>query len=388
MIEKIEINALKSILNVSIPCKKLNLITGTNSSGKSTFLQAILVFAQTHYYTDKFSVAKGLIGLNGPLISLGEFRENKCSNSLASSINIKLEFEGNQKCYEIIISENEVKELKNGTHFDFFSELEKFNKLRKKRVGKKYKKALTSSRLGEFLSYKIIYISCNRIGAKDIYDKNYISDKIDDIGTHAIHYLEKHRDMRLDESLIKDEVGSRTLFAQVNYWLRYILDTTIVTENIDGTDFVKASYIIGEYKPARPKNVGAGVSYLISIIIACLSSMEDDVLIIENPEIHLHPKAQSKLTEFLYFIASSGSRQLFVETHSDHIFNGVRAGLSTSDFEANLINTFYFELDSDYLTKVTKVEIGKNGRILNDVPGLFDQFNLDLNKMLGIKDIL
>ena len=82
----------------------------------------------------------------------------------------------------------------------------------------------------------------------------------------------------------------------------------------------------------RPGNVEAGISYLISILIACLSAPRDSVNIIENPEIHLHPGAKAKACEFFYFVGTAG-RQIFIETHSDHIFNGFRAGIATGKRE-------------------------------------------------------
>ena len=61
VISKIRVTALKSIRDLSIECSNFNLFVGTNSSGKSTFLQALLLAAQKD--------------LNGKYISLGEFRE-------------------------------------------------------------------------------------------------------------------------------------------------------------------------------------------------------------------------------------------------------------------------------------------------------------------------
>lgn len=60
-----------------------------------------------------------------------------------------------------------------------------------------------------------------------------------------------------------------------------------------------------------------------------------------KPEIHLHPKAQSKLCEFLYFVSQSG-RQLFIETHSDHIFNGLRVGVANGSMNQEDISVNFF----------------------------------------------
>lgn len=74
----------------------------------------------------------------------------------------------------------------------------------------------------------------------------------------------------------------------------------------------------------------------------CLGAESDSVIIIENPEIHLHPKAQSKLCEFLYFVSQSG-RQLFIETHSDHIFNGLRVGVANGSMNQEDISVNFLQ---------------------------------------------
>ena len=76
MISKVRVRALKSIRDLSVECSNFNLFVGTNSSGKSTFLQALLVAAQEE--------------LNGKYISLGEFREARNYSMLNSPIEIEI----------------------------------------------------------------------------------------------------------------------------------------------------------------------------------------------------------------------------------------------------------------------------------------------------------
>ena len=146
---------------------------------------------------------------------------------------------------------------------------------------------------------------------------------------------------------------------------------------------IKASYSMVNGKFSRPYNVGSGISYLISIIVMCLSSEIDDIMVIENPEIHLHPLSQSRLCEFLYFIANA-NRQIIVETHSDHIFNALRVGIAQRTMEKENISINFLNLGSDNCTRNHQIEIGRYGAIENPIPNLFDQFQLDLDKMLGI----
>jgi len=364
MISEVKISALKSIDQLSLKCSKLNVLTGTNSSGKSTFLQALLLVKQN---TEIWQ------GLNGKLVSLGDFRLDAKNFNVstdeivievdtlpASTVPIKMTFKEDGQSDESLLMQW-AKTIKVNEDKGVFS----FDNLK------------------TYPSLSIKYLSCNRIGSQDIYLKNY--GQTDDIGIngeYAIFFLQTHKSDPLDSALIYDH-SSKTLLAQVNYWLNYILGTTIYPEDIPGTDVVKASYDMGDDRKIRPRNVGSGTSYLISLLVLCLSSKESDILIIENPEIHLHPRAQSRICEFLYFI-SQAKRQLFIETHSDHIFNGIRAGIATKAMESEDIAVNFFYLNEKNCTRVSKIEFGKNGRIMNYTDGLFDQFDIDLDRMLQL----
>ncbi|MDD2376801.1 MAG: DUF3696 domain-containing protein [Clostridia bacterium] len=349
MIKKINIQGLKSIANIDIDCSKLNFIVGVNSSGKSSALQALLLLAQN---TEKES------GLNGPLISFARYRDVRNYNITLPKISISASNESGK--IKIMIEEQDE---------NIVTEVTGENK-----------------QLLEKLRYKnkhVHYISCQRIGSQDTYLKNLSNDdSIGANGEYALYYLSKHKGDTLDNSLIKSS-GKYTLDYQVDYWLKYIINATVSTEDIVGTNVLKAYFSIIDGKPTIPKNVGSGISYIVSIIIMCLASKEGDILIIENPEIHLHPSAQAKICDFLYFIAKSG-RQLFVETHSDHLFNGIRAGIATESMNGQDISVNFFSLDKNNCTKNTKIQFGKRGRILNHEDGLFDQFDADLDRILGI----
>ena len=100
--------------------------------------------------------------------------------------------------------------------------------------------------------------------------------------------------------LIKDD-SSYTLSAQVNYWLSYILDipTELQTERrLD--DVVEVQYKSDGLGNISPFQLGAGVSYLTKMLIMCLRAKKNDVILIENPEIHLHPASQDKVGYEIY----------------------------------------------------------------------------------------
>lgn len=349
MIERLEIEGFKCIDKLKLDLKQFNLLAGTNSSGKSSAIQALLLLVQN---------LDDVYGLNGPLVSVGEFREIRNYNVNADNVYIYL-LEGNRRVF-----------------LNFAGSF----------AGSIVTQGGENTELGRKLAYsnnKVQYLSCDRVGSQDIYRKNRTTYKGVGInGEFAIDYLCHYKDLPLEEEMVKDQ-GNHTFLAQTNYWLDYIVGASIRVEDILGTDVVKASYGLVDGYYSRPQNVGSGISYLISIIIMCLGSKKDDILIIENPEIHLHPQSQSKLCEFLYFVASAG-RQLIVETHSDHIFNAARVGIAKKTMDADQITINFFRRGSDHCTRNHVIDIGEYGKIENPIPNLFDQFQADLDKMIGV----
>lgn len=376
MVSKIHVSALKSIKNLEIECSGLNLLVGRNSSGKSTFLQALLLYAQRK--------------LDGKYISVGEFREARNYNMPNEKIRIEL-YEKNKTKPDWI----EFIEDKENDSYNINSCIENYNlKSLKNLMGKD--NDLEEQAVCKFDDSNFHYLSCHRIGVNDIYKKNMINETDFGIdGEYALAYLLKNEGETVKEDLIANDPNfTSTLLGQVNYWMNYIVDTSLLLTDLKKTNYLQVKYNnnpknkLSDALYCRPINIRSGVSYLISIIISCLASNRKDVIIIENPEIHLHPKAQSRLCEFLYFISKT-NRQIFVETHSDHIFNGLRVGIATKYMKQEDISVNFFALDEKNETQCNHIVFGDYGKVIGtnnnmDINDLFDQFDIDLDRMLGI----
>ena len=354
LIRGLEIENLKSIKNIKMECSDLNLLIGINSSGKSSVLQGLLLVSQN---------MEQECGLNGSFVSLGTFSESRCIYEEKKEIKISVRSGRRWICVMFrskedggLVVEKETDSEESDSVF-----------LREFRPGEK----------------KVQYLSCHRVGPQNVYAKNMTMEEgIGTDGKYAIAYLNQHHMDVIEPEFCKGNIDY-TLLGQVNWWLSYIADAEISTEEILGADLIKASYTMYDAVQIRPVNIGAGISYLISVLIICLSSPKEAVIVMENPEIHLHPAAQAKLCEFLYFV-SQNQRQLFVESHSDHIFNGFRAGIASGEMEQDAINIQFISLNEEHLSQAMKVKIGRMGRIENQKKDLFDQFDIDLNKMIGL----
>ena len=122
------------------------------------------------------------------------------------------------------------------------------------------------------------------------------------------------------------------------------------------------------------------------IIVSGLIAEKGSLLIVENPEAHLHPSGQSRIGQFLAAIASTGV-QVVIETHSEHVINGVRIA-ALKDFIANDKILINFLKKENGEIEINSIEVNELGD-LNDFPeGFFDQVEQDLIKLIKLKNCL
>lgn len=296
MISKVVMKNFKCYKDCAIRFKNFNVLCGPNSSGKSSIIQAILFLLQN------IDTEQNNLITNGKFVHFDEFDEIKNYEiSATKPIEIKL-YDTAKKSY--------------------IFKLEKSKNTDSIRCEKKIKEFQLKE------EENIFYISADRIGPEDVYDK-YKGTTIGFQGENAIGFIAKFKDYAIDEKYIydKDIPSNYTFLGEVNYWLKEIIGEKINADNLDKTDRSRATYVKdGQRLQVRNKNTGSGLSYVVSIIIMVLSiavnkAQERPTFIIENPEIHLHPAAQIKLMRFLLFM--SNYCQIIIETHSDHIIKHV-----------------------------------------------------------------
>lgn len=370
--------------------KSINLLTGVNGRGKSSTLQPLLLFKQTLLR----SRSARQVFLSGSFVDLGNASDVKhVDASVAKPIRIGFKEREDYYIYTLgIVSDNNQS-----------LEIKRFESLGQSKWSVDVDESTLiqdlvpicgpNSRL--ILPFQdLIYISAERIGPKLSFTPS--SDEwIDKRGEHTIQLLYEQRydsvDGRIKEGMSDifpdyDEEDSSSMVNDVlNFWMTKIFGTSAASVNYIEAANIFALSISTEQKGGRamfkPTNVGFGYSYALPILIAGLTARKGSILIVENPEAHLHPSAQSMITKFLGLVANSGV-QVFIETHSEHILNALRVMLVQRNMNAQDINVMYF--DNKLENYFETIPIDENGKMDHWPVNFFDQAEKDLNVLLGI----
>ena len=351
MIKSISIHALKSIKDLTVKCSAFTVFVGTNSSGKSTIIQSLLLIAQN-------SLKYQLNGLNGPLVKLGSFTESFSNFCSKQDGRIRISVENDNDLDEVSV------EIKGDSSDDVLASVAGGS-------------VINQNQDNLIFNKKFYYLSCNRIGVQRLYEnKNSADDKFGIYGENSYGYLFNHKNDTVPSELLKSQ-KSNTLLSQVNYWLNYIVNADMSVEEVPNTTNVKVLYSIGKEQIYRsPINVGSGLSYIASILIICLASEKHSTLVIENPEIHLHPALQAKFMETLAKFGGINN-SFFIETHSEHMLRKLQVLVKKNVIAKDEVAVYYFKNENGTFS-VSKHDVDERGFIQPSFPKEFYDTDLEL----------
>jgi predicted ATPase len=180
---------------------------------------------------------------------------------------------------------------------------------------------------------------------------------------------------------LHENPSPRLLKYEVEQWLSEFSQPIEVTgERLQSSTVAELRYRFPGGSWVRSTNMGFGITYALPIILGGLIAESGSLLIIENPEAHLHPAGQSRMGIFLAWLASRGV-QVVVETHSDHVLNGIRRAVAEHAYlDANMAAVHYFgggESAEDGQVFVP-LAFSERGSLSSWPSGFFDQYQIDV----------
>jgi len=369
MIEYIGIKRFKTLLDVNFPLKQLNVFSGLNGMGKSSIIQVLLLLRQSH---EKSALKnKGLL-LNGDYIQLGTGADALSINSEIETINFILKW----------------KENNNSINFEF-----KYDHNSDLLPIQKDNGSIEIENLDLF-DNNFRYLSADRVGPKSQHQlSEYHIRDLNSLGNHgeytvhfiAVNSLEK---LSIDE-LNHEKSNSPTLISNIEAWMSELAPgIKIRAQVLPQLNAATLSYAFTQGKETtsefKPQNVGFGLSYVLPVITSILSAKKGDLLIIENPESHLHPAGQSIMGRLCALAANNGV-QLIIESHSDHFLNGVRVSVKEKAISPEDVGLFFLQRNVEselHASDVIYPKIDLNGRIDQWPVGFFDEWDNLLDRLL------
>ena len=365
MVNSVSLHNFKCFKERSVSLAQISLFTGLNSAGKSTVLQALLLLRQS--YMQQSLPKRGLL-LNGPLLNLGtsEGILNRAADE--DRIGVSVTSDGEQVAWVFEYkgpNEDLLNVITEPPNYDTIS----------------------------FLNAPFQYISAERIGPRPVYEHSSYNVQtmghIGPDGRYAVAFLESRALERVSAEMRHAAATDESLFSQVTAWLGEISPGVRLEISVKpGASSVQLR--VG-FTPALaeaidyfdPRNVGFGVSYSLSVLVAVLSMPPGGLVVIENPEAHLHSRGQVAMGTLFARAAKSGV-QVLVETHSDHFLNGVRLAVKDKILTPDSVSINFFRRDPSKVAiyEVETPRIDQNGRI-DQWPGdFFDQWDKSLDRLL------
>lgn len=367
MIHSLYIHNFKCFEHQEFEFGNLMLLCGLNGTGKSSVLQSLLLLRQS--YQQELLKTVGLL-LNGDLIQLGIAKDVFYKGATKDEFGFNIDF---------------VNQLKACWRFEYDREADVVKLAKQPVPDEVYNTSLFND--------DFHYLSAERIGPRttfDIHDYLVREHKQFGIrGEYATHFLSEFEKQKVQGRMAHPKEEVLSLKYQVEAWMGEISPGVRIDlmpyQDIDliglQYSFKMGNQFSDKY---RSTNVGFGITYTLPVILALLASQPGALVLLENPEAHLHPKGQAIMGELIARAASCGI-QILVETHSDHILNGIRIA-TRNEILAPEKSRIYFldrrEEDEQPSSRVISLHIDKNGRLDQWPDGFFDEWDKSLEKLI------
>lgn len=365
MIRNLRLRNFKRFEDQSLEFGTLTLLSGLNGMGKSSVLQSLLLLRQSHQQGLLESTG---LALNGDLANIGTAKDALYEYAKEDKIGFTLDFE------------NDTEAL---WQFDYDSKSDILGIASSAVSSNVYASSLFSD--------DFQYLQAERLGPRTSFAMSDFQVRqhrqLGTMGEYTAHFLSIFRDSEIQSSALSHpKAKSLTLLSQVEAWLGEISPGTRI-DIIDSPsmDLVSLQYSFGLSGKYRATNVGFGITYTLPVITAILAAKPGSLLLLENPEAHLHPKGQAQMGNLLAQAAAQGV-QIVLETHSDHVLNGIRLAVHDGKLNPDAVQLHFFqrrESQGQFVSEVVSPQMNRRGKIDQWPDGFFDEWDNSLEALLA-----
>lgn len=428
-INRIALRNFKCFRELDLDLAKITLLTGANSSGKTSLLYGILAPFQSRMYPLYLSP-------NGKYVNMGDFIEISFGNSTTHQIGLDISVAdsyGEGEIYEfktnwVIDASNNLPTLsaltvttsyftlnitRDRVNSQHTVELRLGNEQNAKSRTSELDQALRSlidalekSNSGEGLSeirFKVAQLyqqdskgmSTIDTGLRNVLRNiSKVIERLDDdinfVGSFRhqpdrTYYQKAKSDDKVGQfgegyidQILEWEHNKSDKFRQLKERLRELqLLRTIRSKKLAGGRFELRVQVQNKGPLCSLADVGFGISQFLPIIVADLQLSRHSTLLVAQPEIHLHPKIQASLGDYLVRRVKEEHKRYIVETHSEYLLNRIRLALVKGEIAPQDVAVYYF-INGEEGTTTYKIEFTTDGQIIGAPSDFFDTYMMDV----------
>ncbi len=371
MLESVSLTNFKAFDDLELPLGRLTVLSGLNGTGKSSVIQALGVLRQSY---DAGSLITGGLHLNGPLVEIGTAKDLLYQDFTSRLIKVGFgtRRDGDLVYYDWMTNAQSDADV---LWCEEFPEIADKHELAIFTKGFQFLRADRITPSVTFPKSQYVVARERFLGARGEYTANYL--------------LRFGHDVIVSPSrLHADEKQAAMLLAQLNAWMQeFSPGVRVEPESVPMTDLVRLAFSYRGARtsygdPLRPTNVGFGLTHVLPVVTACLAAAPGSMLIIENPEAQLHPRGQAALGRLIALTAQAGV-QVIIETHSDHVVNGIRLAVKTGQLEAKNTKLHFFTRTPGNATGYESPILNDDGRLSFWPRDFFDQWERSLDQLLS-----
>ena len=356
MMEKLDfyIDGFKCHLDTHVEMNSMTLLTGANASGKSSIIQALLLMRLAcEQMSSSQNTARLPLNTENYALELGNIDD--IINEAKDTITLKLQE------YTITASLDQNSE-------------------------KGFLCVKSSSASGaNTINHQFLYLCAERQGPRYLHKVSSLPtiNACDCHGSNVATIINNNELSKISPEKFFVEGKDSNFGIQLDAWLDYIFPhVKIQLEYLSDTTY-QIKLLDSHHNSVAP-NTGFGISYVLPILVDGLLAPEGSMLVIENPEAHLHAKSQSNIGFFLGKMASAGVR-IVLETHSEHIVNGIRRAVVAPQIHlgSDDVNIYYFDNSPIGLLN-QKITFDSEGNLSDQPVDFFDQMRQDLYEVIKL----
>lgn len=394
-IKKVSIENFKCFKAVDLDLGKLTLLTGANSSGKSSILYGILGALQSGEFPYQFSP-------NGKYVNMGNFRDISYKHRKENIIKIdfklvenetetnlytlweedkvrklpklnRLKWEGDE--WEISIVKGDIytidlKTLKEplkrfSLGLDDFNQIPGLPVLENGRFV--YDPFWGLTKVFSSLDHRINFINSFRLFPERTY---YETTKTDlTVGKFGEDYV--------NQIILWETQKAKEYKELIKIMKELSLVDEIKSRRLDGGRFELVVKVNKNSVPASLNDVGFGISQFLPIVVADLQLGDESTLFVAQPEIHLHPSVQADFGSYLVNQVKASNKNYIIETHSEYLLNRIRLAIVKGEIPKEDVKIYYLQNDGED-TQTHPLEFTTDGRILNAPEDFFKTYQMDV----------